>query len=133
MFRFPTGGVPGFDTLLDDLPTRDARRIARHLGVSTRTLARWKADGNPPRLAYIALFWETRWGVATINCEAINEAATAYGLARSLQARVEQLQARVAYLVGLAAYGCANEPLWDPEGTPPASARPAGGRQEVCL
>lgn len=127
MFRF-TGG-PSFDVLLDDLPTHDARRIARYLGVSPRTLARWKASGNPPRLAYLAVFWETRWGVETINCEAINEARIAHGLARALQDQVQALRSRIAYLVGLADFGSANAPLWF-EKESPASARPAGATLE---
>lgn len=135
MFRF-TGG-PSFDALLDDLPTHDNTRIARYLGVSDRTLRRWRASNNPPRLVYLALFWETRWGVETINCQAVNDARIAYGLARALEDQVKQLRGRIAYLVGLADFGSANAPSWrDETGQPPApentpaSTAPAGGTSE---
>lgn len=126
MFRFPGSG-PDFQTLLDDLPTRDPARIARYLGVSARTLRRWKATGNPPRLVYLALFWETRWGVETINCHAINDARTAYGLARALEDQLRQLRGRIALLEGLADFGSANAPYWrDANNAPPADTAPAG-------
>lgn len=124
MFRYPGHG-PSFQTLLDDLTTRDARKIARHLGVTPRTLASWQSTGNPPRLAYMALFWESRWGVSTINCAAINEARLAHSLAGSLQEVCDKLRSRIAHLEGLADFGSANEPHWlDADNAAPAQESP---------
>jgi hypothetical protein len=111
MFRAPTQ-TPPIGVLLDDLPTRDAVRIARHLGVSARTLARWVATGNAPRLAHLALFWETRWGLSAGHCDAVNGERVALGLARSLERECATLRARIARLEETGDFGAANAPLW---------------------
>ena len=46
--------MPPLDFLLAD-PMAPAKRIARHLGVSLRSLQRWRASGNAPRAVYLAL------------------------------------------------------------------------------
>ncbi len=71
MFRAPTL-TPQLCTLLDDLPTRDLGRVARHLGIARSTLTRYKRTGNAPRLVHLALFWETRWGASVIDCDLVN-------------------------------------------------------------
>lgn len=111
MFRAPTQ-TPPIGVLLDDLPTRDALLIARHLGVTARTLARWRRTGNAPRLAHLALFWETRWGLSTAHCEAVNGERVALGLARALERETAMLRARIAYLEECGDFGAANAPLW---------------------
>lgn len=111
MFRAPTQ-TPPIGILLNDLPTRDAQRIARHLGVSARTLARWQASGNAPRLAHLALFWETRWGLSTAHCDAVNGEAVALGLARALERENATLRTRIARLEETGDFGAANAPVW---------------------
>lgn len=111
MFRAPTQ-TPPFGILLDDLPTRDAERIARHLGVSARTLARWQSSGQAPRLAHLALFWETRYGLSAVHCDAVNGESVALGLARSLERECATLRARIARLELVGDFGAANSPVW---------------------
>ena len=98
--------------MLDDLPTRDAQRIARHLGITARTLATWQRSGNAPRLAHLALFWETRWGLSAAHCDAINGERVALGLARSLERENATLRARIARLEETGDFGAANAPVW---------------------
>lgn len=111
MFRAP-GQTPSIETLLADLPTSDARLIARHLGVTARTLDRWRRTGNAPRLAHLALFWETRWGLSVAHCDAVNGERVALGLARALERECAMLRARIAYLEEVGDFGAANSPLW---------------------
>ena len=111
MFRAPTH-TPPIGVMLDDLPTCDAKRIARHLGISARTLGRWQATGNAPRLAHLALFWETRWGLSTAHCDAVNGERVALGLARALTREGDMLRTRIARLEETGDFGAANAPMW---------------------
>lgn len=111
MFRAP-GQTPPIGVLLDDLPTADATRIARHLGVTARTLARWRSTGNAPRLAHLALFWETRWGLSVAHCDAVNGERVALGLARSLERECAMLRARIRHLEETGDFGAANAPVY---------------------
>lgn len=111
MFRGPPQ-TPPFGVLLDDLPTQDAARIAHHLGVSARTLARWQRYDSAPRLARLALFWETRWGLSVAHCDALNAESTALQLARALERECATLRQRIAYLEETGEFGAANAPLW---------------------
>lgn len=52
--------TPLLSCLLDDLLTSDTGAIARHLDVAPRTLERWKAADQAPRIALLALFYESR-------------------------------------------------------------------------
>src|SRR5687768_16254550 len=109
MFRAPKSGqMPSLLQLRDDLWTRDPARIADHLGITERTLRRYVADGQAPRAVLLALFWETRWGVETINCEALNDAIRARGMASALEQRVALLSGRIARLEALGDFGAAN-------------------------
>jgi len=111
MFRAPTQ-TPPFGVMLDDLPTADANKIARHLGVTARTLARWRATGNAPRMAHLALFWETRWGLSVAHCDAVNGQEVALGLARALERECAMLRARIRYLEETGDFGAANAPVY---------------------
>ena len=69
--------------LADQMEPRKA--IARHLGVSLRTLQRYQASGNAPRAVYLALWFESRWGMATLHAQAFNEAQHARAWVASLE------------------------------------------------
>lgn len=134
MFRAPTQ-TPHFSTLLDDLPTRCRRQISRFLGISPATLAKWARTGNAPRLAHLALFWETRWGLSVIDTTAENERRVHRGLIDALQRENAALRAQLERLVALGATGAANDPLWGVDceraGRPGAMIRPAPGLGEA--
>lgn len=76
--------LPALQTMLDDLGGRTVEQLAKHLGVSTRTVKRWRARGGAPRAVMLALFWETTWGRSTVNCQAENAARAFAGYARCL-------------------------------------------------
>lgn len=68
MFRGPSPArLPPFDLMCNDLGVPDAQ-IARYLGVTTRTLKKWRHRGAP-RAAQLALFWESRYGMSAIDTE----------------------------------------------------------------
>ena len=51
--------TPPLSYMLDDIFTRDPKKIAKHLGVSVQTLKKWKSADVAPRAAMLALFYET--------------------------------------------------------------------------
>lgn len=113
MFIAPShAGLPPFSVMLDDLTIRAARPIALHLGISVRTLERYRRTGNAPRAAQLALYFETQWGLRAVNCQAVNGERVALGLARSLQRETAMLRARIARLEETGDFGAANSPLW---------------------
>lgn len=111
MFKAP-GQTPPIGLILDALPTSDNRQIGRHLGISARTIARWRATNNAPRIAHLALFWETHWGLAVADCEAANGQAVYYGLSKALERECAMLRTRIARLEETGDFGAANAPLW---------------------
>ena len=110
MFRAPTQ-LPNWSTLMRDIPASPAQ-IARHLGISTRTLERYTAAEQAPRAVSLALFWESRWGISTADVTAANTAARYYQLAQSLQRENERLRAQLQKLQETSDFGAANAPLW---------------------
>jgi hypothetical protein len=51
--------------LADQMESR--KKIARRPGVSLRTLQRYQASGNAPRAVYLALWFESCWGMAALH------------------------------------------------------------------
>lgn len=125
MFKAPTQ-TPSISTLLDDLPTTDLKRVARHLGLSVDTIRRYAKTNNAPRLVHLALFWETRWGLSVLDCELFNRETLRLGMIRCLTEENAQLKAQLARLVALGCHGAANDALWGAncERTPPAGTIP---------
>lgn len=68
------------------------KKIARHLGVSLRTLQRYQASGNAPRAVYLALWFESRWGMAALHEQAYNEERHARAWVASLERECERLR-----------------------------------------
>lgn len=74
MFKAPSqAGLPPFSFLLDDMPASHAK-VARHLGISERTIDRYWKDNQAPRSVMLALFWESRWGQSVVETDAYNSA-----------------------------------------------------------
>lgn len=90
--------LPYWHTLMDDLCNPRAERVARVLGISSRTVYRYNATGNAPKLACLAVFWLTSWGRATVHTQAHNDARMMAGLANSLRAERDRLDAEVRHL-----------------------------------
>lgn len=117
MFRAPTtSGLPPFAFMLDDVPATPAQ-IARHLGITAKTLQRYRMADIAPRAVRLALFHETRWGRSAADAEAHNFGQVHYRHAKALERANAQLLARIAELEAERATGpgqAANTPFFDP-------------------
>lgn len=115
MFRAPSmAGLPGLDQLLADLPATPDQ-IARHLGISLRTLRGYVQNNSAPRPVLLALFWESRWGRSAADTEAANYGAIYYREAMGLKRQNAALRRQIGVLEGelaKAGSGAANAPLW---------------------
>ena len=83
--------LPPLDVLLAD-QMAPPKRIARHRGVSLRSLQRGRASGNAPRAVYLALWFESRWGRAELHAQAFNEAQHARAWVAALERECERLR-----------------------------------------
>lgn len=115
MFRAPSmAGLPSLDQLLADLPATP-EKVARHLGISPRTMRSYMQAGAAPRPVMLALFWETRWGRSAADCEAANFAAIHYRRAQSAERQNVALVRQIAVLeceLAKSDSGAANSPIW---------------------
>lgn len=98
------------------LTTTDTRRIARALDVSERTVRRWWAS-NAPRSARLALWWLSREGHSTWDCEMHNRTTLALETNRSLWAAVRELDRAVSRADDLRPVGRAYGPPANESGT----------------
>lgn len=83
--------LPPLSFLLND-QTEPQKKVARHLGMSLRTLQRYKARGNAPRAVYLALWFESRWDMSALHEKAFNEAVQARRWVASLEWECERLR-----------------------------------------
>lgn len=109
MLRAPTQ-TPPLSFLLDDVPARPAQ-VARHLGLTLRTLERYRAAEQAPRAVMLALFWESRWGVSLADTVAFNGARLALQQVQCLERENAMLRGRIARLERLGQFGSANDPV----------------------
>ncbi|MEJ8826792.1 helix-turn-helix domain-containing protein [Variovorax humicola] len=104
--------MPPLDFLLAD-QLEPPKRIARHLGVSLRTLYRWKARSNAPRAAYLALWFESRRGASELHTQAFNEVRNAQARIASLEREGERLRRVIRVLEDAKRYPAANVGFFD--------------------
>lgn len=105
--------LPPFAVMVDDIPgAHRPDAVGCHLGVSGRTVDRWRASDTVPRAVLLALFWETRWGLSALDCALVNGERVQRAYAGSLARENAMLRARIARLEGLGSFGCANAPVW---------------------
>jgi hypothetical protein len=103
--------LPSLDFLLaDQMEPRKA--IARHLGVSLRTLQRYAASGNAPRAVYLALWFESRWGMSALHAQAFNEAQHARAWVASLERECERLRGVIRAYEDAELQPAANAPVY---------------------
>ena len=116
--RLPTPTqMPPLEMMMADIGNPTAHELARALGVTTRTVERWRSAGHAPRAAMLAIFWLTRWGMNAVHCEAHNAAVLHAGMSaclkretEGLSAEIETLNAQLARLGRIADFGSANDP-----------------------
>lgn len=115
MFRAPSpAGIPPLKTLLDDIPATRPE-VARYLGISLATLARYERQEGAPRAIMLALFWETRWGRSAADCEAANWATLQQSRVHGMERYTERLRGRIAALeaaLDAQASQAANQPYY---------------------
>ena len=85
MFRSPyPAHLPALCYIFDDLQYDD-KHLGRLLDLKPATVKKYRREGQAPRAVHLALFWESRWGVSTIDAVAYNHAQTQAALAASLK------------------------------------------------
>ncbi len=94
--------TPPMDMMLTDIGSPSAPELARALGVHSRTVERWKREGQAPRPVMLALYYVTQWGRSDVHCQAHNDAKLYAGLAASLRAELDAANAEVERLRQLA-------------------------------
>jgi hypothetical protein len=107
---FLANHTPPLSWMLDDLTTRDPAKIAKHLDISTKTLARWKMTDTAPRTAMLAIFYETQWGKNLVHTTAHNGEMYARAQVQGLERENAMLRARIARLESIGDFGAANAP-----------------------
>jgi hypothetical protein len=106
--------LPPLSAMIENIPgASNLNLLAKHLGVSTRQLTGWTLADQAPRTVMLALFWETKWGLSVIDCDARTNVKRWRNLAQSSEREIATLRARVARLEALGNHGSANSPLWD--------------------
>lgn len=105
--------MPTFSVLLEQTQT-PTTLIAKHLGVTERTVKRWAQTGRAPRAALAALFWETNAGRAAADCELWNWAQLQIFKAECLQRQNAKLRRQIETLMAQAQSEdvAANAPLY---------------------
>ncbi|MDH1903475.1 helix-turn-helix domain-containing protein [Comamonas aquatica] len=116
MFKAPVPAkLPHLHSILDNIGLPD-HQVARFLGVTKKTVHRWRKNGQAPRPVMLALFWETTWGQSAADCNAINQARMNYMHAKVLERQIKQMQANIDRLqrkLDETPTGAANSPIYD--------------------
>lgn len=107
--RCPTY-LPPLSTILDDIGNPSLHQVAKALGVSFDQVSTWRDLDEAPRPVCLALYWLTRWGQSSVDCEAVNAARLHVGVTRALQTQLDQVRRELARVVALGDFGCANAP-----------------------
>lgn len=72
--------------------------VARLLGLTTKTIKRYRKDGQAPKPVMYALFWETPWGRETVDVSLVNEARFSYAKAQAFEVENKALRKQIAAL-----------------------------------
>ncbi|MFO1246005.1 MAG: hypothetical protein U1E71_12620 [Ramlibacter sp.] len=88
-------------------------KVCELLEVHETTLRRWLRGTTPvPRMAVLALFWETRYGLSLIDTDQVNEIRLLYRRVKILEDQYTRAKEIVTGLRRLHA-GTANEPVFE--------------------
>lgn len=102
--------TPPPDLLLRDLGSPTADDLARALGVSRRTIWRWRETDEWPRMACLALFFASRYGWSVVDSEARFAVDLARLTAQSQHEQIRRLQRQLEAIEALGLHGSANMP-----------------------
>lgn len=96
-FRAPRyNGLPHVCTMLDSIGSDQA--VADFLGLSRRSIQKYRSSGQAPKPVMYALFWETPWGASCADVGASNDAARAWSKANSLDRQNAELKRKIELL-----------------------------------
>ena len=112
MIRAPNDiyGPNLFGIFVDELGLKQAVNL---LGVHKRTVQRWKSgELAVPRMAVLALFWETNYGRSMIDTDQVNEIRLLYRRLHILEAQYAKARNIVSGIRRLQT-GTANEAFFD--------------------
>lgn len=112
LYRLPRH-LPPPAVMLQDLGNPTADTLGAALGVSQRTVWRWRADDDAgwPRAALLALFFASRWGWSAVQSDALHRVQLAEALAAARADELQQLRAQLRRVEGLGDFGASNAPL----------------------
>jgi hypothetical protein len=103
-------GVEFFSLMVHELTMK---RVCALLDVHPTTVLRWLRGAVPvPKVACLALFWESRWGRSVIDSDHLNEIQLMRQHIRILEDQVVKAKDIITGLRQMQ-YGTANEPLYD--------------------
>lgn len=86
--------------------------VAKFLDVTDRTVWRWLAEENVPRMAVLALYWETSYGKSLIDTDQVNEIRLLYQRINILNSQFRRMKDIVTGLRKMHT-GSANEAFFD--------------------
>ncbi|MFZ4289004.1 hypothetical protein [Variovorax sp. HJSM1_2] len=89
-----------------------AKKVAKFLDVGERTVHRWLSEERVPRMAVLALYWETQYGRSMVHSDQVNEIRLMYRQICILQEQYAKAREIVASVRKLHT-GSANEPFVD--------------------
>lgn len=101
--------IPPAVVMLADVGQPTAAQLAAALGVSVRTVWRWKERDEWPRMALVCLFYASRWGWSAVESDARFQVATHRALADAQARELAALRREVERLARLPIYGSAND------------------------
>ena len=115
MFRAPyPAHLPHFSYVLDNVPGSIEQK-ARLLDIAPSTLRKYRQQGQAPRPIHLALFWESVWGIRTIEITSANQASTyfaSYQAAKRENARLVKQMLSLEEEINAHKNGAANSPVF---------------------
>lgn len=125
---------PEFREILANIGNPPAAEVAKALGVSCKTVQRWR-KGNAPKVARLALWSLTSWARDEADKMSAHLECSLRGMVAAYEAENKALRARLARLGQVADFGSANDPspfvaCVKPNANPPtrsSHAKPASG------
>lgn len=111
--------LPSWADLLEDIGNPAPDKLAKAMGVTVRSIRRWKAAGKAPLPVMLALYWVTRWGQSEASTRADWTLEVHRQLAEALKRDNDELRAQLAAIGQISDFGSANDP------SPAVPARPA--------
>ena len=112
MHRLPRLQTPTLELILADLGNPSALAVGLALGVSSRTVQRWRVAGHAPRAPKLDLYWLTSWGRAELDASLHLSESAHRQLSDARGREIDALRRELARVLSLGNFGSANAPSW---------------------